>query len=58
MVETKLNQNNPHHQLLIAIMSTFVTDYGYHPRQLLELLDDSKSKLFFSLLELHKEENG
>ena len=57
MIETKLNPDNPNHQLLIATMVTLVDDYGYHPREVFELLDDAKRQLFHGLMEIYKEVN-
>lgn len=57
MVETKLNQNNPQHRLLIALMASFVDDFGYHPRELFELMDHSKKELYFGLQEIYLEGN-
>lgn len=54
-VETKLNTQNPHHQLLVSLFATFVEDYGYHPRELYELIDNTKSQTYFALLEIHGE---
>ncbi|MER2172088.1 MAG: hypothetical protein ABS938_15830 [Psychrobacillus psychrodurans] len=56
-VETKLNTQNPHHQLLISLFATFVEDYGYHPRELYELIDHTKNQTYFALQELHEEVN-
>lgn len=56
-VETKLNLENNHHRVLISIMATFVEDYGYHPRELFELMDYAKKQMFHGLLEMHKEAN-
>lgn len=56
-VETKLNTKNNHHRLLIALYAAFVEDYGYHPRELYELIDHSKKELYFGLLEIHEEAN-
>jgi hypothetical protein len=53
--KTKLDINNPQHQMLIGILTMFVDDFGYHPRELLELLEDSKNQLFFSLMDIYKE---
>lgn len=55
MDKTKLNQNNPHHQILIAIMAKFVEDYGYTPRELFQLMEHSKGQLFHALSDIHKE---
>ena len=58
MNKTKLDVNNPQHQMLIGILTMFVDDFDYHPRELLELLEDSKNQLFFSLMDIYKENNN
>lgn len=57
MVETKLNVNNNHHKLLIALLTNFATDYGYHPREIIDLMRDTEKQLYFALLEMHEETN-
>lgn len=58
MDKTRLDINNPHHQMLIGILTMFVDDFGYHPRELLELLDHAKSQLYFSLVDMYNEKKG
>ncbi|UAW07755.1 hypothetical protein PVJ1_00021 [Psychrobacillus phage PVJ1] len=55
MVQTKLDIQDPHHQILIAVFTSFVEDYGYKPRELFELLEDAKRQTFFALTEIHRE---
>lgn len=55
MDKTKLDLENKHHQVLVALLATFVTDYEYEPRELFGLLDDAKRQTFHSLLEMYKE---
>lgn len=58
MDKTKLDMNNPHHQLLISVMATFVDDYDYSPRELFQLMDHTKSQTFHALLEMKREKKG
>lgn len=58
MDKTRLDINNPHHQMLIGILTMFVDDFGYHPRELLELLDHTKSQLYFGLVDIYNEKKG
>lgn len=55
MDKTKLDANNPQHQILIATLANFVTDYGYTTRELFELMNDSQNKLRHALVELEKD---
>ena len=57
MKETKLNQHNPHHQILIACLADFVTDYGYTTRELYQLLDNAKNQLWSALSDLENEKS-
>lgn len=57
MKETKLNQYNPHHRLLIACLADFVTEYGYTTRELYSLLDNAKNQLWSALVELEGDKN-
>ncbi|WP_100406242.1 hypothetical protein [Bacillus solitudinis] len=59
MDKTKLNQNDPHHQLLIATLAAFVDDFGYTTRELFQLVDHSKNQLWPALreIELEKKES-
>lgn len=58
MDKTKLNENNPHHQILIAVMAAFVDDYGYSPRELFALMDHAKNQTFHALTEIANENKG
>jgi hypothetical protein len=53
--KTKLDQTNPQHMQLIALMAAFVDDWGYTTRELFELLDHSKNQLWHALVEIEKE---
>lgn len=55
MDKTKLDINNPHHQLLVGTLSMFVDDFGYTTRELFELMDHSQSQLWSALVEMEKE---
>lgn len=55
MSKTKLDPNNPHHQILLAAFVSFVKDFGYTPRELFELLEDAKRQTYFALTEMHRE---
>ncbi|MDQ0412704.1 hypothetical protein [Mesobacillus stamsii] len=55
MDKTKLDINNPHHQLLIGTLSMFVDDFGYTTRELFELMNDSQKQLWSGLVEMGKE---
>ena len=55
MKETRLNQHNPHHQLLIACLADFITSYGYTTRELYQLMDNAKNQLFPALMELERD---
>lgn len=57
MSKTKLDTNNQQHQILIATLANFVTDYGYTTRELFELVNDSQNKLWHALVDLEKETN-
>jgi hypothetical protein len=55
IVNTKLDANNPQHQLLIATLVAFVDDFNYTPRELLELMDSAKNELYIALQDIYKE---
>lgn len=55
MDKTKLDLKNPHHQILVSTLSLFIDEYGYTPRELIELLDDTKRQTFHAFVEMHKE---
>lgn len=55
MDKTKLDPNNRHHQLLIATLANFVSEYGYTTRELFSLMNDSQNKLWSALVEMEKE---
>lgn len=55
MNKTKLDINNPHHQMLIGILSMFVDDFGYTTRELFELMNDSQKQLWSALVDIEKE---
>jgi hypothetical protein len=52
MDKTKLDMNNPHHQVLVSVMATFVDDYGYSPRELFALMDHAKNQTWSALSEI------
>lgn len=54
-MKTKLDQNNPQHQVLIATLVLFVDIYGYTTRELFELMNDSQKQLWHGLTEIEKE---
>lgn len=56
MDKTKLNENDPAHRLLIATLATLVDDFGYTAREVYQLVEHSKKRLFFTLQELEREQ--
>jgi hypothetical protein len=58
MVKTKLDETDPQHQLLIGILAMFIDIYGYSPRELFQLLDDSKNQLWFAFQDMANEKKG
>jgi hypothetical protein len=57
MDKTKLDTNNPHHQILIATLAMFVDDFGYTTRELFELMNHSQKQLWSALVEMEKEKS-
>jgi hypothetical protein len=55
MSKTKLNLERPEHQLLVGTLSMLVDDFKYTPRELFELIEDSKNKLWFTFQEMANE---
>jgi len=58
MNKTKLDMNNPQHQILIAVLAKFVDDFGYTTRELFELMNDSQKQLWSGLVEIEKEKKN
>lgn len=57
--KTKLDINDPQHQMLISILTIFIDDYGYHPRELYQLMNHAQSMLWPSFMEMYIEnQNG
>lgn len=54
-MKTKLDQNDPHHRLLIGTLAMFIDDFGYTTRELFRLLDSSKSQLWHSFVQMENE---
>lgn len=54
MDKTKLDMTNANHQMLISALAGLIDD-GYTAREVLELLEDCKNKLFFALREMEIE---
>ncbi|PZX07929.1 hypothetical protein C7437_1011051 [Psychrobacillus insolitus] len=55
MSKTKLDLNDKHHQLLIATLSAFINDFGYSPREMYELLENTRRQTFNTFMEMHRE---
>lgn len=53
--KTKLDINNPHHQILMATLVMFVEDFGYTTRELFELMNHSQKQLWHGLVEIEKQ---
>jgi hypothetical protein len=54
-MKSKLDIKNPQHQILVGTLSMFIDDFGYSPRELYELIEDSKNKLWFTFQEMANE---
>lgn len=57
MPKTKLDLNNPLHQIIVGTLVSLVENQKYTAREVFELMEDVKNQTFFSLLEIQKEED-
>lgn len=55
MDKTTLNLSNPHHRMLVGTLAMFVDDFGYSPRELYGLIENSKKQLWFTFQEMANE---
>lgn len=58
MDKTKLDIDNPHHQILVGTLTMFIEDFGYNPIELYELIDDCKKQLWLGLREISNEKEA
>ncbi|SFA51010.1 hypothetical protein SAMN05192569_102838 [Parageobacillus thermantarcticus] len=58
MNKTKLDLNRFEHQLLAGIITAFVDDFGYTPREVFELLNDTKQQMWHALSEIANQKRG
>jgi hypothetical protein len=54
-MKTKLDIKNPQHQILVGTLTMFIDNFGYSPRELFELIEDSKNQLWFTFQEMANE---
>lgn len=55
MKKTVFNAGNVHHQMLAGMLTMFVDDFGYTPRELFELMESIKRETWHALQEIAKE---
>lgn len=55
MKDTGLNKRNINHQLIIAACGRLITEEDWTAREVMELLEGSKSQLFPALRDLEEE---
>lgn len=56
MSKTKLNNNNPTHQLIIGACGRLISE-GYTAREIIQLLENTKNELFPALRQTEVDED-
>lgn len=55
---TRFDRHNIGHQILVGTLTALIDDFGYTPRELFELIEDTKNQTYFALLELSEEKGN